>query len=89
MGADAQISKQRVNDLLRDLEGFGYLSLEADPTDSRARLIRLTERGHSLHETAIGIHAAVEADWTKKVGHRRYEALRETLNELMPASYPG
>src|SRR6188472_3376502 len=41
VAADAQISKQRVNDLLRDLERAGYLQLRADPTDQRARIIEL------------------------------------------------
>ena len=89
VGADARISKQRVNDLLRDLEGLGYLTLDADQTDNRARLIRLTERGHRLHKTAIAIHAAVEAEWATKVGNRRYEAFRETLTELMLPPYTG
>ncbi|WP_127904436.1 MarR family winged helix-turn-helix transcriptional regulator [Solirhodobacter olei] len=89
VGADVRISKQRINDLLRDLERLGYLALETDPTDSRARLIRLTERGHRLHQTAIGAHAAVEAEWAARVGHRRYEALRDTLIELMPVSHSG
>lgn len=84
VGADAQISKQRVNDLLRDLEGLGYLRLESDPSDSRARIIRLTERGHGLHRTAVGIHAAIEEEWAAKVGDRRYHALRTTLADLVP-----
>ena len=84
VGADAQISKQRVNDLLRDLEHRGYLTLATDPTDSRARIIRLTERGRRLHETAIDIHAAIEAEWAGKVGQQRYRSVCETLAELVP-----
>ncbi len=84
VAVDAQISKQRVNDLLRDLEGLGYLKLKPDPTDSRARVIRLTGRGRRLHKTAVAIHAAVEAEWARKVGERRYLALCATLAELVP-----
>ena len=83
VGADAQISKQRVNDLLRDLENLGYLGLKPDPADNRARIIRLTERGHRLHETAVGIHAEIEREWAARVGEKRYEALCRTLNDLI------
>src|SRR5919201_7062772 len=53
VAADVQISKQRVNDLLRDLEQLYYLCLERDPIDSRARIIRLTPRGRGLHQVAV------------------------------------
>src|SRR6476620_2968160 len=37
-----QISKQSVHELLTHLEGQGYLTREPDPTDGRARIVRLT-----------------------------------------------
>lgn len=82
VAADTQISKQRVNDLLRDLERLGYLELAADPADGRARVIRLTSRGARLHEIAVGVHREVEAEWARAVGPHRYEALRRTLAAL-------
>lgn len=84
VAADAHISKQRMNDLLRDLERLGYLSLEPDPDDRRARVIRLTARGRKLHEVAMGVHDSVEREWEAAVGPARYRRLRETLAELMP-----
>jgi DNA-binding MarR family transcriptional regulator len=83
VAADVQISKQRVNDLLRDLERLGYLALRRDPTDNRARIIRLTPRGKRLHATAVGIHAQIEEQWRQKLGSQRYERLRHSLAELM------
>jgi DNA-binding MarR family transcriptional regulator len=82
IAADAQISKQRVNDLLRDLEGLGYLTLEPDESDSRARIVRLTRRGKALHRRAVKIHADIEAEWEAAVGKRRYSELRATLGAL-------
>lgn len=83
VAADAQISKQRVNDLLRDLERLGYLGLIDDPTDSRARIIRLSARGKRLHKTAVDIHATIEGEWARTIGPRHYERLRQTLAQLM------
>jgi|tagenome__1003787_1003787.scaffolds.fasta_scaffold20408241_2 DNA-binding MarR family transcriptional regulator len=79
IAGDAQISKQRVNDLLRDLEQLGYLKLAADHTDSRARVVRLTPRGKRLHTVAVASHAAVEDEWRASVGPRRYRDLCAAL----------
>src|SRR5215218_10479263 len=43
-----QLSRQSINDLLSDLEKRGYLERTPDPTDGRARIVRLTERGWNL-----------------------------------------
>jgi DNA-binding MarR family transcriptional regulator len=83
VAADVQISKQRVNDLLRDLERLGYLSLELDPVDSRARIIRLTDRGRQLHRTAIAIHAQIETEWSQAIGQQRYQQLRRALDAVI------
>jgi DNA-binding MarR family transcriptional regulator len=83
VAADAQLSKQRVNDLLRDLEQLAYLRLERDRTDSRARIIRLTARGRQLHAAAVGVHAQIEDEWRQTIGPQRYEHLRQMLAELM------
>jgi DNA-binding MarR family transcriptional regulator len=88
VAADVQLSKQRVNDLLRDLEQLGYLRLEPDPTDSRARIVRLTKRGHALHRLAVAIHDGIEREWAGIVGERSYRELGGTLNRLVIA-LPG
>ena len=41
----AQISKPSVVYLVNDLERLGYVERIADPTDGRAKLVRLTARG--------------------------------------------
>jgi DNA-binding MarR family transcriptional regulator len=82
----AGLSKQAVNDTLRELERQGYLGRHADPTDGRARIVRLTKRGHALqgavHETSI----EVEASWAAVVGDDRLAALRATLIDMLAAS---
>ncbi len=83
IAADAQISKQRVNDLLRELERSRYLKLEPDPSDRRARIVRLTRRGKRLHEVAVREHAATEAEWKRAIGERRYQQVRAGLAELV------
>jgi DNA-binding MarR family transcriptional regulator len=88
IAADVQLSKQRVNDLLRELEALGYLGLEPDLSDNRARTVRLSSRGRALHEVAVATHARVEDEWAQIVGEARYRSARATLADLV-ANLPG
>ena len=83
IAADVQISKQRANDLIRDLEQLGYLRLQVDTRDNRARSVRLTARGKRLHRIAIRIHSDVEAEWARKVGGRCYRQMCETIKAVV------
>jgi DNA-binding MarR family transcriptional regulator len=79
---DAQVSKQRVNDLLRHLERTGYLELHPDPSDDRAKIIRLTERGWRLQNAALRYHREIEDEWAAAVGEERWREVRDTLGEI-------
>jgi DNA-binding MarR family transcriptional regulator len=83
IAADAQISKQAVNDRLRDLERLGYLECHSDPTDDRARIVRLTARGRALHRVAIDVQVALEAEWAQQVGEERFAQMRATLRDMV------
>lgn len=83
LAAATQISKQAVNDLLGELERLGYLVRRVDPSDERARLIRLTQRGRRLHRVAVGIHSDIEKEWEQAVGKERYRLMRDALHELV------
>lgn len=76
------MSKQGVNDLLRQLEAKGYVELRPDPADGRARLITLTDRGSALLETIRTAAQQVAAEWARSIGHDRFEAFRGTLVHL-------
>ena len=77
------MSKQGVNDLLRQLEAKGYVELRPDPADGRARLITLTDRGSALMEAIRTAAQHVAAEWARSVGHQRFEAFRGTLVRLI------
>jgi DNA-binding MarR family transcriptional regulator len=85
IAADVQISKQRVNDLLRDLEQLSYLRLDRDPSDNRARIVRLTRRGKRLHQAAIAAHTELEDEWCRAVGPAAYAQLRHALAQITGA----
>jgi len=77
-----RVTKQALNYLLRDLERLGYLELQPDPADRRARLIHLTDRGRSLVPVLRGAVAAAEGEWANALGPERFSTLLELLVEL-------
>ena len=76
------ITKQSVNDLLGHLEGRGYLVRMPDPTDGRARVIRLTAKGRRLGGTINAEAQAAEMRIAEILGQRRFAQLRSSLQLL-------
>jgi DNA-binding MarR family transcriptional regulator len=80
------ISKQAMNDLLRQLEERGYVELQPEPADRRAKLIALTSRGAALADLTRTAAQQVSDEWSRAVGPRRFDAFRKTLRELVERS---
>ena len=78
----AQITKQSMGYLVDYLAECGYLERRPDPSDRRAALICLTDRGWEQVRAALKIIAALEEEWTKGLGRNRMHELRELLNDL-------
>lgn len=77
------MSKQATNDLVRDLERLGYIRLEPDPSDRRARRIRYTERGWRHFDLGSATSEAVGQRWAQAVGPERFEQFTSTLREIL------
>ena len=78
----AQITKQSMGYLIDYLEQRGYLERRRDPSDRRAALISLTDRGWEQVRAALRIIATVEDEWSRGLGQPRMEQLRELLGDL-------
>ena len=89
LAARNQLSRQTINDLLSDLEKRGYLKRTPDPTDGRARIVRLTERGCNLTQVISDMSFATEREWAQVIGERRYGEFRSTLCELVAYTSPA
>ena len=76
------VTKQSVNDLLRDLERLGYIELQRDPQDKRGRLVRLTAKGRRLDAWVRQEARAVEREFAQTLGAKRFNVLREALVTL-------
>ena len=75
----AGISKQAMNQLLRSLEGLGYLVRSDAPDEGRARVVRLTTRGRAAYAKIHDILRDIEREWSTVLGPRRFAALKTLL----------
>jgi DNA-binding MarR family transcriptional regulator len=88
LAEQAQITKQSAGFLVDQLEGAGYVERAPDPTDARARLVRIAPRGAAAVPIAAAIVAEVEREWTAHLGQRRAAQLRQTLASLREITDP-
>ena len=77
-----QISKQSAHELITHLEQHGYITRVPDPTDRRARIVRLTDRGRQLERTINQLARGSELHIAELLGARRFAQLRLALEEL-------
>jgi DNA-binding MarR family transcriptional regulator len=78
----AQVTKQTAGFLVDQLEKAGYVERVPDPTDGRARLVRVTEKAKGAAPVAEAEIARIEAEWERHIGKRRMAQLREALEKL-------
>ena len=84
----AGLTKQSVGEIVDDLAGLGYLERYPDPTDKRAKLIRLTKKGLKAQSIGFSLFAKLEEDWAEAFGADRLSALRSLLEEVALAKAP-
>jgi DNA-binding MarR family transcriptional regulator len=85
----AGLTKQSVGEIVDDLSGLGYLERYPDPTDKRAKLIRLTEKGREAQRIGFSLFEKLEEDWGEAFGADRIAALRSLLEEIAVAKAPS
>jgi len=78
----AGMTKQAVGEAVSDLERLGYAERLADPSDGRAKIIRLTDRGRAAQRAGFEIIADIERDWVERFGAERVEQTRSLLIDL-------
>jgi DNA-binding MarR family transcriptional regulator len=76
------LTKQAVGEAVADLERLGYVERVPDPSDGRAKIIRLTERGGQAAAAAEEIFADIERRFAAEVGDDRFEEFRDTLRRI-------
>lgn len=88
LAARALVSKQTATALVDKLERAGYVERVPDPSDGRARLVRMTAKAEAVVPLARAEEARIEAEWTAHLGQERMAQLRESLEMLREITDP-
>jgi DNA-binding MarR family transcriptional regulator len=78
----AFMTKQSVGEVVSDLEQRGYVERVPDPSDGRAKIIRLTDRGQEAMAIGRELIAEVEQEWAERYGAERVAAMRDALESI-------
>ena len=64
----ADMTKQAMGEFVADLAEGGYVTVEPDPTDRRAKLVTLTDRGREAAEFGRTMLGRVQRLWDERLG---------------------
>ncbi|WP_134111181.1 MarR family winged helix-turn-helix transcriptional regulator [Kribbella pratensis] len=77
-----EITKQGAGQIVDDMERRGYVERRPDPSDARAKLLHLTERGEAALSTARKFHQTYERRLRKRFGDEAIDTLRDVLTDM-------
>jgi DNA-binding MarR family transcriptional regulator len=89
LAEQAQVTKQTAGFLVDQLEKANWVERVPDPSDKRARLVRIAARGKEALPIAAAAVAEAEAIWETHLGTGRMTELRSSLNELRRITDPS
>ena len=79
----ARMTHPSMSELVTGLERLGYVERVSEPTDRRARLVRLTPAGRTLQRLALSEIAKIEAAWVRRLGPEVGPGLRAALVQIL------
>jgi DNA-binding MarR family transcriptional regulator len=82
----AQMTQQSMSELVAGLEARGYVERVPDPTDRRARTVRLTPRGRAMLRAALPIIDEIDTVWLRRMGLPEGPELRSALRRALDAN---
>ena len=78
----AHTTKQAMRYTVNQLEAAGYVERAPDPTDGRAKTIRLTERGWEVRRVADEIMEGIEEKCVRRLGEARMRQFEDLMKEV-------
>ena len=83
LARDLGITKQAVARVVDDMRAAGLVEQLPDPSDGRARLLALTDRGDAMVDAAIEIGTAYERRLAADLGAEPARTLRAGLEHIV------
>ncbi|MET0997243.1 MAG: MarR family transcriptional regulator [Marmoricola sp.] len=88
LAEQALVTKQTATATVDRLEQAGYVRRVPDPTDARARLVVIAERGEAAIKVARKAEAEIQAEWVRHLGVPTARRLREALEKIREIADP-
>jgi DNA-binding MarR family transcriptional regulator len=88
LAAAIRYDKTRLIALLDQLERDGLVRREPDPSDRRARIVRITPKGRRRYERAAADIRAMEGELLSPLTAAERDALRSALQKLVGSGQP-
>lgn len=88
LAARANMTRPSMAEIVDELERDGWVERVPDPTDGRAKLVRLTDRGRELVREALRNVREMEDEYGRRIGKKRFEEACRALQELLDALDP-
>ena len=76
----AGVTKQAMSQLVRLMERQGYLEQVPDPTDTRAKVVRMTERGKAVKTACVEVREELNRMLAGALGMNEAGRLEENLD---------
>ncbi len=83
LAAWAGMTRPSMTELVDELEAHELVERRPDPVDKRAKLVVLTDAGWDAIRNGQAIIAAIEADYAQRIGAKRFEAMCQTMQDLL------
>jgi DNA-binding MarR family transcriptional regulator len=81
----ANITPQAMGELVDELEAMEYVVRQPDPSDRRAKLVVLTDKGRACIQAGRVTIEGLEEQLTEILGQRGHHTLRVLLRKLLAA----
>jgi len=82
LAQQAGITKQAMGRLVQELEARRYVERVADPTDTRAKIVRLTKRGMAIREACLEERQEIHRLAIEALGRAELTRLKRNLERL-------
>ena len=75
-------TKQALLYTINQLEAAGYVERIPDPTDGRAKIIRLTQRGREVGRVGDEIMTSLEQECVQRLGEERMQQFKALIEDV-------
>ncbi len=80
-----EITKQAVGQQIADVEALGWVERVPDPSDGRAKIVRITAAGFAVVVAGLEVFAELEGELRERLGDELFAALGESTRAAQHA----